>query len=778
MTMQFLRAAAVCSAAILLSACSSGDSSSGEMQQRWSITANAGTGGSASPTSQDVIQGQIATITFTPAAGYDIAAASGCGGALNGNTYTTAPAITHCTVTATFARKQWTITTTAGANGSATPLSQEIGDGERAAITITPDSGFDIDTVSGCDGTLNGNTYTTAPATANCTVAASFMLKRWTIIPGAGAGGAISPATPQQVQHGGGASFTVTPASGFDIGAVTGCGGTLNGNTYTIAAASANCAVTASFTPKLWTVIASAGANGSAAPTSQVVSNGQNASITFTPNVGYALDSASGCGGTLAGNVFTTGAVLANCTVTASFTAVHTVTASAGAGGNISPASQSVADGDTAVVTLTANAGYILDSVTGCGITLDAGSWTTAAVTANCAISATFRAASSVFAGQSHSCSLLDEDGAVVNQCWGQNNAGQLGSASMLLVALGDEPGESPRLLPPIDLVDPGLSILSMGLGNQHSCAVLSDRQLYCWGSNAMGQLGIGPGANTHAMNTPVDFGGTPAVEVNAGLHTCARLVDGTVYCWGYNTSGQLGNGGFANTSLPGATVTLADRAMQIDTGAAHTCARLANNTVWCWGDNSSGQLGDSDGGNDSATPAQVNLGVVTVTDIAAGGLFSCVIASGQVKCWGENGGGQLGNNDGTNTDLDVPSAALNLNGETPVDVEVGGEHACVLTASGKVLCWGESDAGQTGQNDTTDDIVPVEVNFGAAYTAAAIATGGDHTCAVLKPTNPLDTTRPVRCWGEGGVGQLGLEGTDDIGDNEGVDNPAFNIDI
>ncbi|MDX5298109.1 MAG: hypothetical protein LPK85_04065, partial [Gammaproteobacteria bacterium] len=175
------------------------------------------------------------------------------------------------------------------------------------------------------------------------------------------------------------------------------------------------------------------------------------------------------------------------------------------------------------------------------------------------------------------------------------------------------------------------------------------------------------------------------------------------------------------------------------------------------------------------ATPALVVSLAAPITDIAAGGLGTCAITNGEVRCWGENGSGQVGNNDITNTDLDVPSAALDIDGETPVDLTHGGEHACVLTATGKVYCWGESDAGQTGQNDVTDDLAPLEVNFGA-YTALEIEAGGDHTCAILQPNDPLDTTRPIRCWGEGGVGQLGLESTSDIGDDETIDNNAFNI--
>ncbi|MFZ5755400.1 MAG: RCC1 domain-containing protein [Pseudomonadota bacterium] len=345
------------------------------------------------------------------------------------------------------------------------------------------------------------------------------------------------------------------------------------------------------------------------------------------------------------------------------------------------------------------------------------------------------------------------------------------------MTAHGDEPGESPSENDTVTMPAAGLSVTTLALGNLHTCAILSDAALYCFGESQNGQLGLGINADRKIMTDAVDFGGLAVMEVaTGGQFTCARLIDNSVYCWGLNSSGELGTGDADARFVPDSAVPLAAAPAQISAGGAHACARLVNNSVYCWGDNSSGQLGDSDGGNDSGTPAVVNLGAVTaVTDISNGGLFSCVIVDGEVKCWGENGSGQLGNNDGTNTDLDVPSAALDIDAEVPVNVEGGGEHACVLTQSGKVYCWGESDAGQTGQNDTTDDISPVQVDLGGAYLALQLELGADQTCVQLQPI-PDTGARPVRCWGEGGVGQLGLEATDDLGDNEVVSNDDFNV--
>jgi alpha-tubulin suppressor-like RCC1 family protein len=679
--------------------------------------------------------------------------------------------------------QQWVISATASAGGSVAPALQRIEEGQTATLTVAANSGYNLDAVTGCGGTLDGTTYTTAPATADCAIAASF-----SVIPGiiynvsatTGTGGSVDTPT-QSVEAGATASFTLIPAEGFAIDTVQGCDGTLNGNTYTTGVVAADCAVTATFIAR-YTIVGNAAAGGNITPPTQTINAGLNATLTVTPNAGFAIDTVTGCGGSLAGTTFTTAPATTNCSVNASFVAMHTVTVNSGGNGSVTPGTQQVRDGDTIALTITPAAGYIVDSVDGCGVANQAGAWETATITANCAINASFRRASGIAAGGFHTCSLFDTAGSVINKCWGQNSSGQLGVASFSLTAHGDEAGEAPIDNDPFGVVN-GLSVVSMALGRQHSCAILSDAQLYCWGENQNGQLGVGTNADRKIMTDPVDLGGKVVAQVSAGgQFTCARLADGTVQCWGLNSSGELGNGN-ANTSfIPTSVPAFASPVQQIAAGGAHACARLQNNEVYCWGDNSSGQLGDSDGGNDSATPAiVVSLGGATITDLAAGGLFGCVIANSQVRCWGENGSGQLGNNDGTNTDLDVPSAALNLGGQLPLKLALGGEHGCVLTTIGTVYCWGESDAGQTGQNDTTDDIAPALVNLGANYadyTVVDISAGADHTCVVLQPTDPLDTTRPIRCWGEGGVGQLGLEDTSDIGDDEVVDNAAFNVQI
>lgn len=533
-------------------------------------------------------------------------------------------------------------------------------------------------------------------------------------------------------------------------------------------------------------VAATAGTGGTILPASAELDVDETAVFTITPDAGYAIASVTGCAGTLDGNTYTTGPAELDCTVSATFIAQRTVTAVvSGSGGTVLPASATLDDGDTAILAITPAAGYVVDSITGCAGSFDGSDYTTDAVTANCTLTVSFRTGKSIYGGSFHTCSLNDQfgnrlqDGAgdPAAKCWGQNSSGQLGVASFSLTAHGDEAGESPADNDPVTNLE-GLSITSMALGGQHSCAILSDANLYCFGEAQNGQLGLGVNADRKIMTAAVDLDGMPVLEAAAGgQFTCARLIDGTVRCWGLNSSGELATGDADIRFVPGPVVSLPVEAAQVAAGGAHACVRLVDDSVYCWGDNSSGQLGDSDGGNDSATPAVVDLDGGNVTDISAGGRFACVVVDNGVRCWGENGSGQLGNNDGTNTDLDVPSAVLDIDSEVAVDVELGSEHGCVLTQSGQLYCWGESDAGQTGQSDTTDDISPMRVDLGGAYLVRQLELGGDHTCVVLQPV-PDTGDRPVRCWGEGGVGQLGLEDTSDIGDNEVVNNDMFNVEL
>lgn len=228
----------------------------------------------------------------------------------------------------------------------------------------------------------------------------------YTVSATAGSGGSISPPSAT-VNSGSTTTLTVTPSSGYGIASVTGCGGTLSGSTYTTGAITANCAVTASFVVQ-FAVTGTAGNGGTLSPASVNVNSGSTTTLTVTPNSGYIVGTVTGCGGTLSGGTYTTGAISANCTVTASFIAQYVVTGTAATGGSLSPASATVNAGSTTTLTATPNNGYILTGVTGCGGTLTGPLFTTAPVSANCTVNATFSAVASFTWASGPSNSILN----------------------------------------------------------------------------------------------------------------------------------------------------------------------------------------------------------------------------------------------------------------------------------------------------------------------------------------------------------------------------------
>jgi N-acetylneuraminic acid mutarotase len=212
----------------------------------YQVTASAGTGGTISPPSATVNAGGTTMLTVTANSGYAISSVTGCGGSLSGTAYTTGAINANCAVTASFVA-QYTVTATAGSGGTISPPSATVNAGGTTMLTVTANSGYAISSVTGCGGSLSGTAYTTGAINANCAVTASFILQ-YAVTATAGAGGMISPASVA-VNAGSTTGFTVTPNSGYVVTGVTGCGGTLSGNTYTTGAINGSCTVSASYSP-------------------------------------------------------------------------------------------------------------------------------------------------------------------------------------------------------------------------------------------------------------------------------------------------------------------------------------------------------------------------------------------------------------------------------------------------------------------------------------------------------------------------------------------------
>ncbi|MEM4680507.1 MAG: DUF2341 domain-containing protein [Nanopusillaceae archaeon] len=278
-------------------------------------------------------------------------------------------------------------------------------------------------------------------------------------------------------------------------------------------------------------------------------------------------------------------------------------------------------------------------------------------------------------------------------------------------------------------------------VGVWHTCALLSNGSIACWGWNNYGQLGDG---TTTDKYTPVLVQGiNNAVAISTGRwHTCALLSNGSIACWGYNNYGQLGNGTFGGYSTTPVLVQNINNAVAISTGDSHTCALLSNRSIACWGYNNYGQLGDGTTTNKN-TPVLVQ-NINNAVAIAAGWGHTCALLSnGSIACWGNNYNGQLG--DGTTTSKSTPVLVRNIN--NAVAIATGGAHTCALLSNGSIACWGNNYYGQLGDGTTTNRASPVLVRN--INNAVAISAGGAHTCALL-------SNGSIACWGINGAGQLG----------------------
>ena len=386
-------------------------------------------------------------------------------------------------------------------------------------------------------------------------------------------------------------------------------------------------------------------------------------------------------------------------------------------------------------------------------------------------------------AGTFHTCSVVP---AASLRCWGSGVAGALGYGAT--ATIGDD--EPPAAAGPVD-VGAGRTVQALSAGLAHTCALLDGGSVRCWGFGANGRLGHADSLTigddeAPAVAGPVDLGPMrSATAVSAGgAHSCAVLDDGAVRCWGFNTDGRLGYGRtdpIGDTETPGSIdpvrLGAGRTATAITTGGSHTCALLDDGNVRCWGHGADGQLGYGSIGNvgDDESPeliGPVNLGTGrSAVAIAAGERHTCaVLDDDTVRCWGSGADGRLGyGNLQSIGDTESPAAAGAVNlgvGRSAVAITAGDSHTCALLDDGSVRCWGLSRSGQRGYASTAsigDDETPAAagpVDLGAGRTAVAISAGGEHTCARLDDDS-------VRCWGRGLDSELGSCQQINVGDDE-----------
>lgn len=391
--------------------------------------------------------------------------------------------------------------------------------------------------------------------------------------------------------------------------------------------------------------------------------------------------------------------------------------------------------------------------------------------------------AEKVFFGGSSGCALLTNGNV---RCWGKNDYGQLGYGNTTFVGTSSAP-TSPNAAGDVGIAGLDGRVIYMSVSDRHTCALYSNGKARCWGWNAYGQLGYADTTDRgHTAGTIpsalgyVGTGGEVAVkQVTTGTsHTCALLSNGDVRCWGGNSVGQLGYGhttgvGGAGQKLPSqmGKVYIGGKVKQLASGNNHNCALLENGKVRCWGQNDVGQLGYSNAtaiGDDDvpAKAGDVSLGQDAV-QLGCGSSHCCtLLKDGTVRCWGLGTLGRLGyGNTDTIGDNELPSTVGPVSlGENAVQITVGREHNCALLESGNIRCWGEGNFGRLGGGNMTDigdNETPSSVSVvSVGAPATQVSAGEAFTCALLQ-------TGDVKCWGDGVFGELGYASTDDLGDDE-----------
>lgn len=328
-----------------------------------------------------------------------------------------------------------------------------------------------------------------------------------------------------------------------------------------------------------------------------------------------------------------------------------------------------------------------------------------------------------VSTGTAHACALSEYRDVY---CWGD---GWLGNSS---TTYSDKPV----------LVEGGLSFTAVSVGNQHTCGIVGSSDVYCWGRNQLGQLGNGNAPIETDIPVKVQGGHMFASVSASSEHTCGVTQSGDVYCWGDNSTGELGDGTTTSSDLP-VLVSGMHTFTMVSAAVTHTCGVTLGGNTYCWGLNGGGQLGDGTT-NSSSTPVLVSDGH-TFASVSAGGTHfngahnTCGVTTiGDAYCWGLNLNGQLGNGNS-------PTGST-----TPVAVQGGlvfasltnsSTHNCGITTDGTAYCWGLDGFGELGNGSSLGSSdVPSPVS--GDLTFASVGVGGESTCGVTNDG-------VLYCWGE-----------------------------
>ncbi len=345
----------------------------------------------------------------------------------------------------------------------------------------------------------------------------------------------------------------------------------------------------------------------------------------------------------------------------------------------------------------------------------------------------------SVSTGGSHTCAIKT-DGTL--WCWGGDALGQLGN------------GAPSNQTSPMRESSNATNWRQVSAGFTHSCAIKTDGSLWCWGSDTRGELGNGPGVSHQQSPVRETTNANDWKNVNASNanFTCATKTDGSLWCWGASDSGQLGNGVLTpDQHSPVREATNANNWESIATFRSNAaCAIKTDGGLWCWGSDRSYRLGNGTATGDQPAPAQESSNAYNWKNISAGQSHTCAVKTdGSLWCWGFDGSGQLGNG-ATSSDQDSPTRE-STNATNWSFVDAGQSHTCAVKTDGSLWCWGLGGNGQLGHGSTGSTVSPVRESSNATDWTQ-VSAGSTHTCAVK-------TDGSLWCWGSDGQGQLGNGG-------------------
>lgn len=349
-----------------------------------------------------------------------------------------------------------------------------------------------------------------------------------------------------------------------------------------------------------------------------------------------------------------------------------------------------------------------------------------------------------VSAGTYHTCAITNNDVANADQrlyCWGDNSYGQLGINSTT----------SASTPTPVDI---GGRWIAVSAGAYHSCGInfpvsSTSGTLWCWGANGYGQVGVNSAEGKFVV--PIKMGeDNDWIRVSTGdYHTCALKTTGALWCWGYNAYGQVGVGN-RTVEIPPTLINSGTQWKTVTAGGHHTCAITVGDELRCWGANDNGQLGMGNN-QDRLVPATIQTNVAKIwTAITAGSKHTCAITGGELWCWGDNSFGQLADGTEAATYRLIPQKSIS----SVSKVTAGGQHTCVtyLDRYG-AGCSGANDSGQLGDGTTLPKTSPTQCKIGIQNSNSypseiSISAGGQHTCAIRED-------RTMLCWGDNTNGQV-----------------------